>query len=413
MKKITSKYLFLLLILCLSCKHERVQISKKTKVVTEDLNIIPIDETSFTTIKIKKTENKTVPASSIIEDFRYIPIETGDESLLDYYSNVRIYKNRIYILNMMINNSQVFIFDMNGKYINQIGVAGQGPGEYVKLYDFIVNPYEDQLVVSDNMRRKLHYYSLDGTSLEKEIKVSFSISDNFCYVNSNRLVFALNKSDSDFQPQKWNDYRIFYTDTTMNILGVSMEYDDNVHSQMGFKQFKTNGNNEVLYNPLYKDDYFLLTPDILKLKYRIDYSDLDPININEILKLDNGKELWEYWLKHTHTCSPLLETKEGLFFMTTENNAQNHFYTYYEKRSGKSISMNEIKSDNSFFFNSIITTHGDYFVGIVGEGWLKTMQKIYLQENRKMDPAVNEMINNLQEFDNDVLVLFKFKSLEK
>lgn len=83
--------------------------------------------------------------------------------------------------------------------------------------------------------------------------------------------------------------------------------------------------------------------------------------------------------------------------------------------TGKILSFNiyTMKSENDLLFTTVLASYEDYFIGYIPASSL-----IYLKEERdkkgiEMKPEISEMIDSLQMDDNDVLVLFKLKPIQK
>ncbi|MFW5872761.1 MAG: 6-bladed beta-propeller [bacterium] len=57
------------------------------------------------------------------------------------------------------NNRTISIFKEDGSYVGQLDKTGRGPGEYLGLDHFAINPEEDQLIVYER-QRGFYFYSL-------------------------------------------------------------------------------------------------------------------------------------------------------------------------------------------------------------------------------------------------------------
>ena len=123
-------------------------------------------ETEHTAIFIPLAGKKTLSVSDIFEEVRYIPLETNDSSLLRDLTGISFSKLMLkngYIYTQYMSDP-LFIFDENGKWIRTIDHRGQGPGEYLYFRSFDVNDNKE-IVVLDNHRRKILFYSWEGKFL--------------------------------------------------------------------------------------------------------------------------------------------------------------------------------------------------------------------------------------------------------
>jgi hypothetical protein len=74
-------------------------------------------------------EVQDVRLSELLEDFKFIPLETNEKCLI---SNTKIHFSEDYILVGTQNfpgTARLYRFDKNGNFIDEIGKAGRGPGE--------------------------------------------------------------------------------------------------------------------------------------------------------------------------------------------------------------------------------------------------------------------------------------------
>lgn len=175
MRKMKSSALFALALLATAyCKESKIicQLSKITKVSFIFLVLLSVLITSC----VNNNENRNKSKSNIdrltftndennpLDEIHYkaaniIALETNDESLLSGIMEVRPYLSYLYILN---NSGTLFVFDTNGKFVNQVGRKGNGPDEYLKLSSFFINKDEDRIVVIDDFKNKMYNYDLTG-----------------------------------------------------------------------------------------------------------------------------------------------------------------------------------------------------------------------------------------------------------
>ena len=74
-------------------------------------------------------------ASQFIKEIKYIPLETGSDSMVGEIENIVIANNQIYVL----HNNRISIFDITGRYLNSLNRMGRGPQEYTRILDYAVD----------------------------------------------------------------------------------------------------------------------------------------------------------------------------------------------------------------------------------------------------------------------------------
>ena len=117
------------------------------------------------TIPIRFDPDKFSPLDSFISEISVIPLETNDKCLLrEHIQNVKIHQGLIYINNM---NRELYVFDMKGKFICEIGSRGQvnegterNYGAEITLEKFFDKRYYFLLTASRNKEEYIYQYGL-------------------------------------------------------------------------------------------------------------------------------------------------------------------------------------------------------------------------------------------------------------
>jgi hypothetical protein len=99
--------------------------------------------------------------SDAVEKIELIPLETADGVLVGDFSEIVLLGDSFVLEDRMGN--QVVRFDTAGRFLNRIGRAGNGPGEYVGIQ--YVQADEDVIIFSEP--DKMMRYSADGTLIEE------------------------------------------------------------------------------------------------------------------------------------------------------------------------------------------------------------------------------------------------------
>jgi hypothetical protein len=101
-------------------------------------------------------KHQAIPVSQFVSELEYIPLETRDDCLIGGWLGSIVTSTHIFVL----GEKFCYAFDRNGRFLGQIGNAGQGPGEYPYLVDFTVDEKKHSLYFET--LRTLLEYSWDG-----------------------------------------------------------------------------------------------------------------------------------------------------------------------------------------------------------------------------------------------------------
>jgi hypothetical protein len=128
--KMKLSYLIFLFLIIFSCS-------------SPEGNLFEINPQTFTDNKITLAE--------IADDIKYIPLDNSFPIEITY--SMRITNNNIYI---SIKDVGIVQFDLNGKFVRNIGHKGRGPGEYRYGMEFAVDEKNGRTYVADNDKIKIY-----------------------------------------------------------------------------------------------------------------------------------------------------------------------------------------------------------------------------------------------------------------
>ncbi|MCK5820322.1 MAG: 6-bladed beta-propeller [Bacteroidales bacterium] len=130
-----------------SCKNEKV-----------DTGTLPVID--FATAY--KVPIEPHPLSEFVEHIEYVKLETKPECFVKSVQGITFSKNFIALYEYP--SKRIMIFTKEGKYVNDIGSFGKGPGEYNSLSptSIIISPNEKYLALRQN-GNQIYLYDLDGT----------------------------------------------------------------------------------------------------------------------------------------------------------------------------------------------------------------------------------------------------------
>jgi hypothetical protein len=122
-----------------------------------------------------------VPLSRLGSKIEYVPLETKPECLLKSLKNVNISESFIYAT----DGSRLLQFSRAGRFIRQIGTPGRGPGEYLNVFDFIIDNSNQEIYVLSSPQ--VLVYSLEG-KFKRDFKIDFQ-SFQFIATEGGKFIF--------------------------------------------------------------------------------------------------------------------------------------------------------------------------------------------------------------------------------
>ncbi|MFD2033222.1 6-bladed beta-propeller [Belliella marina] len=86
-----------------------------------------IENTDLLWIDVDKNGVSEVLLSDVAEDVSLVTLQTNEESFITFVSDLKFYKNNLYVKD---GNNRVLVFGHDGVFLKQLGIRGEGPGEY-------------------------------------------------------------------------------------------------------------------------------------------------------------------------------------------------------------------------------------------------------------------------------------------
>ncbi len=93
-----------------------------------------------------------------------IPLETNEHCLIKEISEIQESKDFLWIL----SDGKLYQFTSKGKFVRMVGAVGQGPEEYISVWDIHVNNQQEQVNILDYFGRKILVYNFSGKLLSTQ-----------------------------------------------------------------------------------------------------------------------------------------------------------------------------------------------------------------------------------------------------
>lgn len=150
-------------LLLAGCKHSSTTTFRSTDAISEiDIDINQLNDDSV----FSKTD--------FIKPLKIIPLEVTDQSIFSKIEKIEKYDNRYFILDKN-QSRRIYVFDDNGKFLQNIGKLGGGPGEYPEIQDFTINRKSGDVIIIGSPS-DVYTYSSNG-----EFKGKKHVSDSYLW----------------------------------------------------------------------------------------------------------------------------------------------------------------------------------------------------------------------------------------
>lgn len=131
------------------------------------------------------SNNITPQFSDIFSKIEIVPLETNNSSLIVNVDKIIYSNDTIYLLDQ--KQSQLFIFNGSGKFLWKLDKLGRGPGEYLNIEDFVINPQNRNIEIISATGQYIIYNS-QGQMLES-YQIPVRGVHHFYPINENLTAF--------------------------------------------------------------------------------------------------------------------------------------------------------------------------------------------------------------------------------
>lgn len=280
--------------------------------------------------------------SSFLQSPKTIILETNEKCLIKRIREVDIYKDKIYLLDDLFN--RMYVFDMEGHFLSQIGDVGTGPGEYLQLSDFSIDRKENMIYLWDEAANAILKFELGGMQFVSSVKIGEVGTTSFCmqyfdgkfYLNNVILDNPSGKYQIKEMDASTGEKIEDYIPTWDYCLGW------NLSLRLSHSFFYSRNSDTPLYIGLFSNTVFGLSKDgfiptyVMESRDFATREDVERI-LEEYSKTDGLINLSSIWGKERiYQISRLVEMKDYLYFQYMKGVERN--YALYDKRNGMLVS---------------------------------------------------------------------------
>jgi hypothetical protein len=342
--------------------------------------------------------------------FSIIPLETTDDCLK--IDKIEIKNNRIYIMDELAQS--VYVFDMNGKYLNKIYNRGQGPGEYVNLSYMTVT--DSSVIVIDHLAGKHLEYSIPSLNYIRGKRLFDKIwTTELFYLNG--TIYYMN----DWSNSSAGKFRLFSMKHNTDNYEKYLPFDEEPLSLgINGSKYAISGNEaSVIYSgddniyrirdgkvfPEYEVKYNDKKVEYSSGKVENIYNDNPPGRVKGINSInESDKYLFINITLTTKKNTPLGPGNYGTYICV--HNISDHSTVIYPQSYNSIFDDTQI-AINRIINNQIISWHDAHFLLNVLFSKEELARKTF--KNKAYEERLKNVLANLTEDDNPVLFIFGLK----
>ncbi len=357
---------------------------------------------------VVNTAMQGLELTSISQQIRLVQLESLEESLFGRIDKLLVSDSIVAIVDKLYSKA-VFVFDWNGNFLYKIFQIGDGPGEYVDIFDIDISG--GHLYLSDRGRKIIRYNKYTGR-FDKEYSFENWTGTEFVVLhNEDKAFFCRNFGHNDEIEAQLGKCLIFSSSLSGNNNNCIFKYEEYFASETYSPNiiFPRNGN-DILISPSYTYQIYKYENKYAEPYLYLDFGD-HAFNKNQLkaeYKLTSS--VFEYLTENNLIHHLLQCTFSKNFLFASYKMARTSYNIVIDLKNNQVImGGNPFISSPKYGFTLMMprSSYEDWFVSVI-----ETDQ---ILNNYAMDPRFQELLNNnsiieIHENDNPMLVFFTLNS---
>jgi hypothetical protein len=342
---------------------------------------------------------KAITPNEVFTKTEINPLYTSDSSLISRIDKVIHLNNEIYILDKQ--QKAILIFDDNGRFSRKLRNVGRGPGQYLDIADFTINPYNNNIEFVDG--RSLYIYDKFARFIKKiEIVNDKLKAVNRLEIINNDIIFFVYHSSSNMC--------IYYSRKSNKILAIKNIYPQWVKENLQFAA--ENGlyrsENEIIFFEAFSNKVYKVVKNDFILKYEWDFGKynfkFEKPPLSGLIKSTKGEYILKNWETITHNYIFLFRHNiENNKYIFTDFFFNGESSTLLYNKVSRNYLMFKGNLSKSIYLSPVIFWGEEKLAIFIEPKNLKEIPKDFFSEANK------KIIDKINISDNQVILILDFK----
>ncbi len=343
-------------------------------------------------------------SSSAVSDLlsvSYLKLETRDNCLLGGISQCSEI-GEYYILLDNITAKALYVFKLDGSFVQQIGTKGNGPGEYINPFAYAINEKGKTLSVIDIEQQKMLVYSLDDFHFLYEKELPF-YSDSMEQLSDGKYVWY-NKVSS-----RVLDSYVFITDHNFEIEKSFLPIDFRSGYSLGTnKKMYKQGDEVSVYTP-FNAVLYRVQNDSIYSAYEFKFGDrvLPPLDFLEEKSANNNNYIPDLLESPYVAFYHVYETEQALCVPYYTDKVM--YFGFYDKVNNISYNFSQDKIQSELqigaFSSPVGVNANGFFISLLRPGLLFQLE----EQGIKINEQLMQLLKESTEDDNPILLFYSMK----
>lgn len=168
-------------------------------------------------------ESAFTSLSDLVKNYKIVLLSGEENFLTRRVSKIQGGDSNLFVLDRQNMSGRLLIFDQHGRAITKIDAMGKGPGEYLQIADFDVDPQKKEIFIADPGNRKVLKFSFSGDHLYSK-PVNHWIKNINYLPGKNKETIIVTSTLGSHSTEDGDNYDIFIFDAEMNLKGRGLPF---------------------------------------------------------------------------------------------------------------------------------------------------------------------------------------------
>lgn len=212
--------------------------------------------------------------SDIIDTIEYIPLETNEDCLIGGIDKIIGMGDTVAVLDDRIGRA-LYLFGRDGRFIRKIGRQGEGPQEYVHLFDMAYDRATDRIFLLDTGKNKILVFNSDNEFI-KSIDLEDTYTNSIEYLGDEKMALYINYGRKKFEKDGRTPLLMIYDMENDRQDGLYVWYNSYMNSTMIINTrivFDKQADGSVLFATSHIDTVYRITRDEVSPMYAIRFDE--------------------------------------------------------------------------------------------------------------------------------------------
>ena len=369
----------------------------------EPVQVLPYEVSGIETIEVPE-EQEHYDIYSLIDTVCCVPLETNPDCLIGNIDKVVSDGSLLFVFDKQ--NSSVFRFSENGRFLGRIGNKGQETGKYLTIRDMALNTKDRTITLLDTDNAKLLIYAYHGQFI-KELPLYYHFSQ-MEYVGDKLAEYTFVANNSNFPPVDNN--RLVISEVGQKPVYAGFPYASSLRDTFHWSSRKPLNAvaGEVLYHELRSDTIWEVSEASCQARYHLSFP--DKAAQQKKRQIDSDSEYSEYLQKGLHFSGDYSFTKGCMSFLLGRDKMLTPLF--YDRLSGNVLYGNAFSKPRNNLFEAMRCdvfnfSDADYFIKVIQP--FDILRLLKLNKRIVLSQQEQELVQKIKEEDNPILLKVRLK----